>query len=110
MFGDGEAVLEEVTRVPLPVRPGPDGTWALNAPVAGLLGQGRTLVRRAGTDDEGWRLTLPAEFALTSPQPGAAHSALVREYGVVLVGGSRDRRGPSAIAGLGPERGLRRTS
>ncbi|MGV9697134.1 hypothetical protein ACWDTR_15440 [Streptomyces sp. NPDC003470] len=106
MFGDGEAVPEEVTRVPLPVRPGPDGTWALNAPAAELLGQGRTLVRRAGTDDEGWRLTLPAEFALTSPQPGAAHSALVREHGVVLVGGSSDRRSPSAIAGLDPERGL----
>ncbi|MFD4954500.1 hypothetical protein [Streptomyces sp. NPDC058451] len=106
MFGDGEAVPEEASRVPLPVRPGPDGTWALNAPAAGLLGQGRTLVRRDGTENEGWRLALPAEFTLTSHQPGAAHSALVRGDRVVLVGGRDGRRGPSAIAGLDPERGL----
>ncbi|CAL9334184.1 hypothetical protein [Streptomyces pilosus] len=35
MFGDGEAVPEEAFRVLLPVRPGPDGTWALNDPAAG---------------------------------------------------------------------------
>ncbi|MFF7402240.1 hypothetical protein [Streptomyces murinus] len=106
MFGDGEAVPEEASRVPLPVRPGPDGTWALNAPVAGLLGQGRTLVRLDDAENGGWRLALPAEFAVTSSQPGSAHSALVRADRVVLVGGRGGRRGPSAIAGLDPERGL----
>ncbi|MFI0508285.1 hypothetical protein ACH3Y9_05495 [Streptomyces sp. WSLK1-5] len=106
MFGDGEAVPEEASRVPLPVRPGPDGTWALNAPAAGLLGQGRTLVRLDGAENEGWRLALPAEFALTSHQPGAAHSVLGGGLRVVLVGGRDGRRGPTAIAGLDPERGL----
>lgn len=124
MFGDGESVPEEASRVPLPVRPGPDGTWALNAPTAGLLGQGRTLVRLAdaqnpkvtenpkgaqnpkGAESAGWRLALPAEFALTSHQPGAAHSAFVRADRVVLVGGRDGRSGPSAIAGLDTERGL----
>ncbi|MFJ1697302.1 hypothetical protein ACIOHC_19550 [Streptomyces sp. NPDC088252] len=106
MFGDGGAVPEEASRVPLPVLPGPDGTWALNAPAAGLLGEGRTLVRRDGTANKGWRPALPAELALTSHQHGAAHSALVRGDRVVLVGGRDGRRGPSAIAGLDPERGL----
>ncbi|MGW1463650.1 outer membrane protein assembly factor BamB family protein [Streptomyces sp. NPDC002308] len=111
MFGDGESVPEEASRVPLPVRPGPDGTWALNVPVPGLLGQGRTLVRLAdaknlsGTQDAGWRLNLPAEFALTSHQPGAAHSAFVRAGQVVLVGGRDGRDGPSAIAGLDAAQG-----
>lgn len=106
MFGDGESVPEEASRVPLPVRPGPDGTWAVNAPAAGLLGQGRTLVRLDVTGNRDRRLALPAEFALTSHQPGAAHSALVRGDRVVLVGGRDGRRGPSAIAGLDPELGI----
>ncbi|MFF9676262.1 PQQ-binding-like beta-propeller repeat protein [Streptomyces eurythermus] len=106
MFGDGEAVPEEASRVALPVRPGPDGTWTLNAPAAGLLGQGRTLVRLAGPGNRRWRLTLPAGFALTAHRPGAAHSAFVRGHQVVLVGGGDGRRGPSAIARLDPERGL----
>lgn len=92
MFGDGSAVPEESSRVRLPVRPGSDGTWVVNSPEAGMLGQGRTLVRRAGPESRGWRLTLPAEFALTSQWPGAAHSALVDGYRVVLVGG-RDGHG-----------------
>lgn len=112
MFGDGDSVPEESSRLPLPVRPDSDGAWALNAPGAGLLGQGRTLVRLEGAKNlegaanPGWRLALPAEFALTSHQPGTAHSAFVRADRVVLVGGRDDRSGPSAIAGLDPERGL----
>lgn len=105
-FGDGSAVPEEASRVPLPVRPGPDGTWALNDPALGLFGQGRTLVRLHGAENAGWRLALPAEFALTSHQPGAAHSVLVGGSRVMLVGGRDGRRGPSAIAVLDPERGL----
>ncbi|MFH8725212.1 hypothetical protein [Streptomyces termitum] len=99
-FGDGSAVPEEVSRVRLPVRPGPDGTWVVNSPGEGLLGQGRVLVRRAGPDRRGWRLALPAEFALTSQRPGSAHSAFVGDHSVVLVGGREGRRGPSEIAGL----------
>ncbi|MFF4715935.1 hypothetical protein ACFY2V_31765 [Streptomyces eurythermus] len=106
MFGDGEAVPEEASRVALPVRPGPDGTWALNAPAAGLLGQGRTLVRLDGPGKRGRRVALPAEFALAAHRPGAAHSAFVRGDQVVLVGGRDGRRGPSAIARLDPRRGL----
>jgi hypothetical protein len=105
-FGDGKAVPEEASRVPLPVRPGPDGTWALNAAVAGLLGEGRTVVRLHGAENAGWRLALPAEFALTSHQPGAAHSVLVGGGWAVLVGGRAGHPGPSAIAGLDAERGL----
>lgn len=104
-FGDGEAVPEEASRVRLPVRPGPDGTWVVNSTEAGLLGQGRMLVQREGPERQGWRLTLPAEFALTSQQPGAAHSALVQGHRVVMVGGREGHRGPSAIAGLDPEQG-----
>lgn len=106
MFGDGQTVPEEASRVPLPVRPGTDGTWALNDPAAGLLGQDRTLVRLDGAENRGWRLALPAEFALTSHQPGAAHSALGSGRRVILVGGKDGRRGPSAITGLDPERGV----
>ncbi|MEU6324267.1 hypothetical protein [Streptomyces sp. NPDC047009] len=43
---------------------------------------------------------------MTSYQPGAAHSAFVRADRVVLVGGRDGRRGPSAIAGIDPKRGL----
>ncbi|MFG1805186.1 PQQ-binding-like beta-propeller repeat protein [Streptomyces sp. NPDC049040] len=97
---------EEASRVPLPVRPGPDGTWALNVPAVGLLGEGRTVVRLHGAESAGWRLALPAEFALTSHQPGGAHSVLISGRRVVLVGGRDGHPGPSAIAGLDPERGL----
>lgn len=105
MFGDGSAVPEEASRVRMPVRPGPDGGWVVNSTEAGLLGQGRALVRLSGPGRRGWRLSLPAEFAVTSPQPGTAHSAFVRGHRVVLVGGREGRRGPSAIAGLDPEQG-----
>ncbi|WP_406065809.1 PQQ-like beta-propeller repeat protein [Streptomyces sp. NBC_01077] len=77
----------------------------VNSTEAGLLGQGRMLVQREGPERQGWRLTLPAEFALTSQQPGAAHSALVQGHRVVMVGGREGHRGPSAIAGLDPEQG-----
>lgn len=63
----------------------PRPSWA-HFPAAGLLGQGRTLVRRNGPKNGGWRLALPAELTLTSHQPGAVHSALVRCHRVVLVG------------------------
>ncbi|MGW6395689.1 hypothetical protein ACWFR1_35505 [Streptomyces sp. NPDC055103] len=86
----------------LPVASGSDGTWVVNSPEPGMLGQGRTIARRAGPESRGWRLTLPAEFALTSQRPGAAHSALVDRYRVVLVGGRDGQRGPSAIAGIDP--------
>ncbi|WP_435975363.1 outer membrane protein assembly factor BamB family protein [Streptomyces sp. Qhu_M48] len=89
----------------MPVRPGPDGTWVVNSSEAGILGQGRTLVQREGPERPGWRLDLPAEFALTSQRPGAAHSALVDGDRVVLVGGRDGRRGPSAIAGLDQQKG-----
>ncbi|MFI8423741.1 hypothetical protein [Streptomyces sp. NPDC085479] len=104
-FGDGSAVPEEASRVRLPVRPGPDGTWAVNSTQDGLLGQGRVLVRRENPDRRGWRLALPAEFAVTSRRPGSAHSALVHDHEVVLVGGREGRGGPSAIAGLDMENG-----
>ncbi len=105
MFGDGSAVPEEASRVRTPVRPGPDGTWVVNSTEAGLLGQGRTLVRLKGPERQGWRLTLPDEFALTSRQPGAAHSALVQDHKVVLVGGREGHRGPTAVAGLDVHQG-----
>ncbi|MER5740711.1 hypothetical protein ABT117_34300 [Streptomyces sp. NPDC002262] len=104
-FGDGRAVPEEASRIRVPVPPGPDGTWTVNSPREGLLGQGRVLVRREGPDGRGWRLTLPGEFRLTSSRPGSAHSALVQDHQVVLVGGREEGRGPSAIAGLDLENG-----
>ncbi|MGW6413783.1 outer membrane protein assembly factor BamB family protein [Streptomyces sp. NPDC055055] len=100
MFDDGSSVPEEAARVPLPVRPGPDGTWALNSPEDGLLGQDRTIARRAGPERPEWTATLPTEFALTSQRPGTAHSAYVDGSVGVLVGGSAGREGPSAVAGL----------
>ncbi|MFF9473930.1 hypothetical protein ACF1E9_15100 [Streptomyces roseolus] len=104
-FGDGSAVPEEASRVRLPVSPGPDGTWVVNSPREGLLGQGGVLVRREGPDRRGWRLALPTEFTLTSPRPGSAHSALVQDHWVVLVGGREGHEGPSTIAGLDLEKG-----
>ncbi|WP_329286581.1 outer membrane protein assembly factor BamB family protein [Streptomyces sp. NBC_00691] len=89
----------------MPVRPGPDGDWVVNSAEEGLLGQGRALVQLADPERRGWRLSLPDEFALTSPRPGTAHSAFVEGHRVVLVGGRAGHPGPSAIAGLDPEHG-----
>ncbi|MBC9713289.1 hypothetical protein H9Y04_11990 [Streptomyces sp. TRM66268-LWL] len=104
-FGDGESVPEETARVLLPVHPRRDGTWVVNSPRAGLLGQDRTLALRGTEDSPGRRLTLPAEFALISDRPGTAHSALVRDLNMVLVGGREGHPGPSAIAGVDLQRG-----
>ncbi|MFI0805679.1 hypothetical protein [Streptomyces echinatus] len=100
MFGDGSSVPEESARVALPVRPGADGDWALNDSASRLLGQGTTLARLGERNGRSWRLTLPAEFALTSRRPGAPHSALTRDSAAVLVGGTDGRTGPSALAGV----------
>ncbi|RDG39053.1 hypothetical protein DVH02_06135, partial [Streptomyces corynorhini] len=98
LFGQDGVVPEEAARVPMEVRPGADGTWALYVPELGLRGQGRSLVLPEGPSVKGWRRELPAEFAVTSHHPGAVHSAFVRGASVVLVGGREGRRGPSAVA------------
>ncbi|MFJ8082204.1 PQQ-binding-like beta-propeller repeat protein [Streptomyces sp. NPDC096205] len=99
-FGDGESMPEEVFRVPVPVRPGADGTWALRD--ADLLGEGRTVVRLGADGSMLWRLRLPDDLALTSRTPGDPHSALSPS---VLVGGRPGRSGPASVAGLDVERG-----
>ncbi len=114
--GDGDAVPPEVSRGPLSVCPGPDGTWTLGAPGAGLFGEGRHVARLRDGDRPGWRAEPPAEFDLTSRQPGEPHSALVHRGTTVLVGGREGRTGPASVGGRRPvstssprERG-RRTS
>ncbi|GAA2333417.1 hypothetical protein GCM10010431_65720 [Streptomyces kunmingensis] len=98
-FGDGHSLPEEASRTPLPVRPGPDGTWALNRPDMQLLGQGRVLARLKSPQAAAWRTTLPDELRLTSPVFGAPHSAMFAGQVWVAGAGAGDR-GPSVLAGI----------
>lgn len=102
MFGDGRSVPTELSREPVPVRPGQDGTWAVILPEAGLFGEGRSVARLRDGERAGWRTELQAEFALTSRQPGEPHSALTHGTTTVLVGGREGRTGPSSVASLDP--------
>ncbi|MEV1026793.1 hypothetical protein [Streptomyces sp. NPDC050264] len=100
MFGDGHTVPEEASRTPLPVRPGPDGTWALNLPDRQLLGQGRVLAHLKSPRTAAWRTTLPDEFRLSAHDFGAPHSAGLVDFQLLVVGGRKGHRGPSTLAAI----------
>ena len=105
-FGEGaDVVPEEAERVDMPVRPGSDGDWTLRLGTLRIYGEGARLARLAGEQSKGWQATLPAEFALSSREPGAPHSALDAGGTAVLVGGREGHMGPSALAGVDPEHG-----